>query len=412
VTNHNQKLPLPLKGIRVLDATHIVAGPFCSLILADMGAEVIKIERPRTGDLVRGRGPFLQGADGQKVSSRYLGINRNKKSITLDLRNPKCKAAFENLVRESDVLIDNWGPGAFQRLGLGYGHLREINPGLIYASITGYGDPDRSGRGPYSTWPANNLAIQGMSGWMEITGDPDGPPQSVGDNVGDSIPGVWTALGIVLALETRRQTGQGQLVDMAMYECMVSHIITNMNAYQATGKNAGRSRDRLISAGTSFKARDGYVLMAGVHSQERLRALWQLIGREDLLEDPRYLGQGANGDFYFHHVIPALEAWAQQFSKWEVAEKLTELGFSMGIAQTVEDLTHCPQLEARQMFVDAGDTLGGIFRSLRTPIRLTACEESDANTPPLLGENNREVLCGLGGLTPEELAELEAQGAV
>jgi crotonobetainyl-CoA:carnitine CoA-transferase CaiB-like acyl-CoA transferase len=411
MTTDGNKLPLPLEGIRVLDATHIVAGPFCSLILADMGAEVIKIERPGTGDLVRARGPFLQGEGNQRVSSRYLGINRNKKSVTLDLRNPKCKEAFENLVRESDVLIDNWGPGAFRRLGLGYEQLREINPGLIYASITGYGDSEGL-RGPYSSWPANNLSIQGMAGWMEITGDPDGPPQSVGDNVGDSIPGVWTALGIVLALETRRKTGQGQLVDMAMYECMVSHIITNMNAFQATGRNAGRSRDRLVTAGMPFKARDGYVLMAGVHSEERLRALWQLIGRDDLAEDPRYLGKGADGDFYFSKVIPAVEEWSQQRSKWEVAEQLTEIGFSMGVTQTVADLTQCPHLEARQMFVDTGDTLGGRFRSLRTPIRLTACQESATGTPPGLGENNREVLCSIGGITPEELAELEGQGAV
>ena len=123
-------LPLPLTGVRVLDATHIVAGPFCSLILADMGAEVIKIERPGTGDLARGRGPFLQGANGEEVSSRYLGINRNKKSVTLDLRNSKCKKAFENLVQASDVLSDNWGPGAFQRLGLGYDRLKHLNPGL------------------------------------------------------------------------------------------------------------------------------------------------------------------------------------------------------------------------------------------------------------------------------------------
>jgi crotonobetainyl-CoA:carnitine CoA-transferase CaiB-like acyl-CoA transferase len=411
MTTSNGKLPLPLKGIRVLDATHIVAGPFCSLILADMGAEVIKIERPRSGDLVRARGPFLEASDGRKVSSRYLGINRNKKSVTLDLRNLKCKEAFQNLVRRSDVLIDNWGPGAFQRLGLGYESLREINPGLIYASITGYGDSDGL-RGPYSTWPANNLSIQGMAGWMEVTGDPDGPPQGVGDNVGDSIPGVWTALGIVLALETRRQTGQGQLVDMAMYEVMVSHMITNMNAYQATGRNPGRSRDRLISAGTPFRTQDGYVLMAGVHSEERLRALWQLVGREDLLENPRYLGHGADGDFYYHHVIPAVEEWSQHRSKWEVAEKLTEIGFSMGVTQTVSDLAQCPHLEARQMFVETADTLGGRFRSLRTPIRLTACEDCAADTPPLLGEDNREVLCSLGGLTPEELAELEQQGAL
>lgn len=411
MTTNNDKLPLPLKGIRVLDATHIVAGPFCSLILADMGAEVIKIERPRTGDLSRGRGPFIQGENGQEISSRYLGINRNKKSVTLDLRNPLCKEAFENLVRESDVLLDNWGPGAFQRLGLGYEQLKEINPGLVYASITGYGDsPGR--RGPYSDWPANNLSIQGMAGWMEVTGDPEGGPQAVGDNMGDSIPGVWTALSIVLALRTRDQTGQGQWVDMSMYDCMVSHMVSSVNVYQATGQNPTRSRARLVTAGMPFKAKDGYVLMAGVRSSERLRAMWQLLGREDLAEDPRYLGKDPDGDFYFSNVIPAIEAWSQHLPKWEVAEQLTKIGFSMGVAQTISDLDQCPHLEARQMFVETDDTLGGRFRSLQTPIHLTGCENSAADTPPLLGENNAEILCSLGGLTAEELAQLEQQGAV
>ena len=190
------------------------------------------------------------------MSSRFLGVNRNKKSVTLDLRNPVCKGAFEKLVANSDVLLDNWGPGAFQRLGLGYDRLSEINPRLIYAEITGYGD---GARGPYSDWPANNLAIQAMSGWMEVTGEPGGAPQAVGDNIGDSVPGVWAALGIVLALETRRQTGVGQHVDVAMYECMVSHLISNMNAYQVTGPEsgriAGRTRQASLGPGTRVPGR-------------------------------------------------------------------------------------------------------------------------------------------------------------
>ena len=410
MTANGAKLPLPLEGIRVLDATHIVAGPFCSVILADMGAEVIKIERPGSGDNARERGPFIEGPEGQRVSSRYLGINRNKKSVAMDLREPRCKRAFESMVRVSDVLLDNWGPGAFHRLGLGYDHLREINPGLVYATITGYGDSE-SLRGPYSHWPANNLSIQGMAGWMELTGAPDGPPQSVGDNVGDSVPGLWTALGILLALETRRRSGLGQHVDMAMYECMVSHVISNMNAYQSVGENMGRSWDRLATAGLTFKAKDGYVLMAGVRQGARWRALWQLIGRQDLAEDPRYLG-GAEGEFFIGQIIPAIEEWSGGLSKWEVAGKLTEIGFSMGVTQTIADLAHCPHLQARQMFVETGDTLGGRFQSVKTPVRLTDCVASPEETPPKLGEHNQAVLCSLGGLTPEELAGMEADGVV
>ena len=429
--------PLPLEGIRVLDATHIVAGPFCSLILADMGAEVIKIERLGVGDLARGRGPFIaragadaDGGDGSggdaRVSSRFLGVNRNKKSVSLDLRNPLAKGAFERLVVHSDVLLDNWGPGAFRRLGLGYDRLREINPRLIYAQITGYGDGEGYGgdgdgdgggdggrRGPYSDWPANNLAIQAMSGWMDLTGAPGGPPQAVGDNIGDSVPGVWAALGIVLALETRRQTGAGQQLDVAMYECMASHIISNMNAYQAGGGLPARTRAASLGAGLTLRAADGYVVMAGVRSPQRLDALWELVGRPDLpQQDSRYRQQFPDADFVFEEMIPAIEQWSASRPKWEVAGRLTEIGFSMGVAQSVGDLAHCPQLAARGMYVDTGDTLGGRFRSLATPLRLTGCRRPDAGAPPRLGQHNAEILGGIGGLTPQELEELAAEGAV
>ena len=407
----NSKLPLPLEDVRVLDVTHIVAGPFCSMILADMGAEVIKIERPGTGERGRSNGPFIRGNGGQQVSARFMGINRNKKSVTLDLRDPRAKEALLSMVRVSDVLLDNWGPGALQRLGLGYEVLQEANPGLVYASITGFGDSDGL-RGPYSHWPAHNPSVQGMAGWMEVTGAPGGPPQMVGDNIGDSVPGVWAALGIVLALETRRKTGQGQHVDMAMYDCMTAHTTSSMPFYQATGRTTGRARENMISAQIALKAKDGYVVLAGAAGEEKWVALWKLIGREDLAQDPLYLGQSNSGEFYFDQVLPMIEAWSKNLSKWQVVEKLTEVGFSMGVVQDQADLDRCPHLAARKMFLDSGDTLGGPFRTVKTPIQLTGCVDVPAGSPPTLGQHNREVLCGIGGLTGEQLDQLQKDGAI
>ena len=412
MTTDNSGTPRPLDGLRVLDATHIVAGPFCAMLLADMGAEVIKIERTKVGERARLNDPFVQSDDGRRVSARFLAINRNKKSVTLDLRQPRGKAIFENLVKASDVLLDNWGPGALQRLNLGFEHLRQLNPGLIYASITGFGDSDGL-RGPYSDWPANNPCVQGMGGWMEITGAPDGPPQMVGDNIGDSVPGVWTALGIMLALEQRRKTGRGQHLDMAMYDCMVAHTTSIMPFYQATGQVTTRARENMITAQLALKAKDGYAVLAGSGGGGgKWEGLWRLVGREDLIADRRYLGEGISGQFYFDHIVPAIEEWSQHIPKLEIAQKLIELGFSMGIVQDAADLDNCPHLAARKMFVDSGDSLGGSFRTVNNPIRLTESPDTPAAAPPLLGEHNREILCGIGGVAEEELALLEGEGVV
>ena len=193
---------------------------------------------------------------------------------------------------------------------------------------------------------------------------------------------------------------------------MATHLVSSINGYQVTGEVPGRSRDRLRTAGLTFQAKDGYVVLAGVRPEERWRALWSLIGRDDLADDPEYLGKSEDGDFYFHNVIPAIENWSRNLSKWRVCDQLSEIGFSMGVAQSVADLDKCPHLEARQMFVETGDTLSGRFRSLKTPVRLTGCVEPASNTPPELGEHNQEILCGIGGLTSQELAELGEGGWV
>jgi crotonobetainyl-CoA:carnitine CoA-transferase CaiB-like acyl-CoA transferase len=380
------------------------------MILADMGAEVIKIERPGVGDRARLNDPFVDGPDGTKVSARYLGVNRNKKSVSLDLRDPVAKRAFINMVRVSDVLLDNWGPGAMERLGFGYDELSGINPGLVYASISGYGDSDGL-RGPYSNWPANNPCVQGMGGWMEMTGSPGGPPQMVGDNIGDSVPGVWSALGVMMALESRRKTGLGQHVDMSMYDCMVAHTTSSMPLYQATGQVTTTARENMFSAQLTLRASDGYVVLAGAgDADDKWRAMWRLAGRPELGEDPRYLGRGVTGPFYFSHIVPAIEAWSSNIPKRELNQQLLDCGFSMGIVQDAADLDSCEHLATRNMFVDSGDTFGRPFRTVNTPVQLTGCVDTPANPPPTLGQHNHDVLCSIGGLTAAEVTRLQAEG--
>ena len=395
-----------------MDVTHIVAGPFCSMILGDMGAEVIKIERPGDGERGRGNGPFIDGPDGGRVSARYLGLNRNKKSITLDLRDPRCKAAFERMVKESDILLDNWGPGALRRLGLGYDVLKELNPKLIYVSITGYGDPEGPAPGPYSDWPANNPCVQGMGGWMAVTGEPGGAPQMVGDNIGDSVPGVWSALGVMMALEARHRTGEGAFVDMAMYDCMATHMTSTMPFYQATGQVAGRERSNMLSAQLALKAKDGYVVLAGAGGPEKWKTLWRYMDREDLIDDERFLGVGVSGDFYMNNYVPELEAWTSSRTKEDVANQLTGIGYSMGIVQDQKDLDECLHLEARGMFVNGGDNLGGIFRTVNTPIKFAGGPDNPNIEPPFLGANNEEILRSIGGVSQDELEQMQSDGVI
>ena len=395
-----------------MDVTHIVAGPFCSMILGDMGAEVIKIERPGDGERGRGNGPFIDGPDGGRVSARYLGLNRNKKSITLDLRDPRCKAAFERMVKESDILLDNWGPGALRRLGLGYDVLKELNPKLIYVSITGYGDPEGPAPGPYSDWPANNPCVQGMGGWMAVTGEPGGAPQMVGDNIGDSVPGVWSALGVMMALEARHRTGEGAFVDMAMYDCMATHMTSTMPFYQATGQVAGRERSNMLSAQLALKAKDGYVVLAGAGGPEKWKTLWRYMDREDLIDDERFLGVGVSGDFYMNNYVPELEAWTSSRTKEDVANQLTSIGYSMGIVQDQRDLDECLHLEARGMFVNGGDNLGGIFRTVNTPIKFAGGPDNPNIEPPFLGANNEEILRSIGGVSQDELEQMQSDGVI
>ena len=404
-------MPPPLEGIRVLDSTHIIAGPFCSMLLADAGAEVIKIERPQTGEAGRLTRPLIRNEDGEAVSVRFITVNRNKRSVTLNLRHPSGKALFEDLVRISDVVLDNWGPGAMERLGLGYERLSELNQSIVCASITGYGDNDAL-RGPYSAWAANNPCAQAMAGWMEVTGEPGAPPQMVGDNIGDTIPAVWTAYAILLALESRRKTGLGQHVDMAMYDCMVAHNTSSIPLYQFIGKAPGRDREAMTTAQLTLKAKDGYVVLAGARQEAKWEALWKLIGREELIQDSRYLGRDVRGDFFVNEIQSALEEWTKDISKWDLTQTLLGVGFSAGMVQNAEDMVNCPHLEARHMWTEIEDPIAGKFIVSSNPVKMSRVAEKPVLRPPLLGEHNEEVLGGLVGLTPTKLQEMASEGII
>ena len=247
---------------------------------------------------------------------------------------------------------------------------------------------------------------------MAVTGEPGGGPQMVGDNIGDSVPGVWTALGIMMALEKRHRTGEGAFVDMSMYDCMAAHTTSTMPFYQATGTPAGRERGNMLSAQLALRAKDGWVVLAGAGGPEKWKDLWRLMDREDLIKDERYLGVGVSGDFYLNSFVPALEGWTMQRTKAEVTSQLIEIGYSMGIVQDTADLDKCPHLEARGMFVNGGDNLGGIFRTVNTPIKFADGAETPNIAPPLLGANNEEILCSIGGVSREELDLMQSDGVI
>lgn len=392
----------------VLDVSHIVAGPFCTMLLANAGAEVIKVEPPRTGERSRKPGLTVPSNPDEPVSLQFVRVNRGKKDITLNLRHPRGRELFKRLVAKADVLVENFRPGAMEKLGLDYELLKSVNPRLIYATISGFGRR-KDLRGPYSDRAANNPSAQAMSGLMDVTGEPDGPPSLVGASIGDTIPGLWAAYAIMLALEHRRKTGRGQYVDIAMYDCLVVHNDTAIPFYDLTGVCPSRRREDMWSAQLRLATIDGFVMMSGTGAPEKWAQLWRVAGREDLAQDARYLGQDIDGPFFLSSVTPALEAWTRTKSRMEVCETILEIGFSGAVVQTAAEVYGCPQLKARHMFHEF-EFVGKRFRQPGNPAKLSDVAEILDAPPPRLAQDNSEVFEGLLGLTAVEIDSLYAEG--
>ncbi len=393
----------PLAGFRILDLSRVLAGPFCTMLLGDLGAEVIKIERPGTGDDTRAWGPpFVSGE-----SAYYLCANRNKKSLTVNLKAAAGQEIIRRLARVSDVLVENFKVGELAQLGLGYDHLKALNPGLVYCSITGYGQT-----GPDSGLPGYDFIIQGRGGVMSITGEPTGEPMKVGVAIADITAGLFAANAIQAALLARVRTGRGQAIDIALLDTQVAWLANVASNYLVSGQRPGRfgNAHPTIVPYQSFHAREGFFCLA-VGNDGQWQKLCRLLGRSELAVDPRFATNPARVQ-HRDVLIPMLqEVFVTQDSAFWLRE-IAAAGIPCGPVQTIDHVFADPQVLARDMVWTVPHPAVGEVRLTGSPLKLSETPVAYRTHPPLLGEHTDEVLTSLLGYAPEEVARLRAEGAV
>lgn len=394
---------LPLAGLKVLDLTRVLAGPYCTLVLADLGAEVVKVEVPGLGDDARHFGPFV-GTE----SAYFMSLNRNKKSITLNLKEERARELFLALVGSFDVLVENFRPGTMEKLGLGYDRLARAHPGLVYAAASGFGHT-----GPYRLKPAYDVVVQGMGGIMSITGHPGGPPTRVGASIGDITAGLFTAIGILAALRDRERTGKGQMVDVAMLDCQVAILENALARYEVSGQVPGRigNRHPSITPFTSVPASDGHLIIAVGND-----ALWEkfcrLVGRGDLWADPEFRTNHDRTENW-GRLEPLL---AEVFAGRTTADWLALLegaGIPCGPINGIDQVVQDPQIAAREMVVEVEHPVAGTLKMAGCPIKLSEAPRHWLRRPsPLLGEHTDQVLRESLGLGADEVRALREAGVV
>lgn len=399
----------PLTGIRVLGVEQYMSAPYCTMLLADAGAEVIKIERPGQGDPRRAIPPYARAEDGSEVAGGFLAYNRNKKSVTLDLSSADGTRIFRDLATVSDVVVENLRPGSMEKLGLEYGALKELNPRLVYAAISGFGRLPGY-EGPYGSRPAFDIVAEAMSGIMNLVGFDDKPPSWTIYGLADVYSGLCTAFGILQALFMRERTGAGQFVDSAMFDNMLALNERMVMLYSVTGQEPQRGRLQHLYPRRAYECRDGYLAL-NVPDNLVWERLCSVIDRSDLVADPRCAdgtSRAANAGF----IDSILEGWFKTKLRVEAEDTLNSRGVPVGPVNTARDVFADPQVAARKMLVTVDDPDVGSYKMARTPIMLSSAPELDVSPAPRLGEHTDEVMANLLGYPSAEIDRLRQDAVI
>lgn len=394
---------MALENLTILDLTRVLAGPFCTMMLADMGANVIKIEIPAGGDDTRTYPPFREhNLEGERESLYFANINRNKKGITLDLKAPEGKALFKELVKKADIVVENYRPGVMDKLGLGYDVLQELNPRLIYAAVSGFGC-----YGPYHLRPGYDILSQAMGGMMAITGPKGGPPTRAGSALGDILGGLHVTIGILAAVNARTITGKGQRVDVGLMDSVIAATENTALKYLESGKIPERMGNRYaaVSPYDAFRCKDGVVIIAAGNQHLYEKLCTEVLHRPDMITDPRFVdmpGRLANQDAIQEVIEDVLKDYTMQ----EATELVLSKGIPAGPILDVSQILADPHVKAREMFVEMDHPTLGRITVNGCAIKLMDTKPSVRTPAPALGQDNRAVYQGLLGLTDAQFDAL------
>lgn len=394
-------MSLPLEGIRVLDVSQVMAGPFCCMMLGDMGADVIKVEPPEVGDQTRRSMGFRLNSDD---SPGFLALNRNKRSITINLKSEAGKRVFYRLVESADVVVENNRPGVAKRLGIDYDTLRAINPKLIYASISGFGQT-----GPYAQRPGFDLIAQAMSGVLSVTGIPGGEPVKSSVPVADLGAGLFTLYAILSAYIGRQKSGEGQYIDASLLEAAMSLSIWEVTEFWGTGKvpQPLGTANRMSAPYQAIKARDGY-LVVGAANQKLWAAFCDVLGRPELFDDPRFASNVerlANREELIGEFAPIFQT--QTVDHW--VDALLAAGIPAGPVNNFEQALNAEHARQRGMVMDIAHPAEGSIKALGFPVKMRGTPQEVRYPPPMLGEHTQEILGEIG--LDDQGAALAEQGA-